>query len=583
MLRKRIRDIFSREIIGIPPETSVSEAVGIMVARNISCILILREGRPVGIFTERNLVSFSARGDFDLQGHQIKDCMSSPVLTAGGEMFVYDAFNMLQRKKVRHLVVVNDEGLAIGMVTLSDMIRHVDYNSIKDVQKVSQIMTRTVRTFPPDTPVRQIVQEMDRHSISCIVIARENKPLGIVTERDIGRLLKENSNVRDLAVDEVMTTPVKTTHQDTSIFDAAALMKEKNIRRLIIEDREGKIAGLMTQSDIIMGLEGKYIETLKQIIKEKESVLRYTAKDLAEKTVYLENILRSSIGMGIVATDIDFIVQYFNPTAEEILDHKASEVIGNNARDYHAEFNVDMDRFDAAIEKIRSGLRHGFTFERPAGDGSRLIQSSLSGIRDPKNELVGFVLMLEDITERKKAEDTIQHLAYHDNLTDLPNRLMFMEQIHYRLADCERYGHKMALLVLDLDRLKETNDTHGHTAGDILLKTAATRMKNRLRKSDFIARVGGDEFFIILPHIKEPDEALNVARGIAEALQQPIPIEGGQVFTSASIGIALYPQHGKQVGALIRAADLSMYQAKEKNRQNRTSNIHLTPIEHSAI
>jgi PAS domain S-box-containing protein len=183
------------------------------------------------------------------------------------------------------------------------------------------------------------------------------------------------------------------------------MMQQEKIRRVVVVDDHGKIVGLTTQSDIIKGLEGKYIETLKEVIKEKEVKIESTSRDLAEKTVYLDNILHSSVDIGIVATDLDLRIAYFNPGAERILGYSAQEVIGRNAREIHLEENVELSRFDRVIESIPKDKKHAFSFERDREDGKRSIRARVSGIWDKEEMLVGFVFILRDITEKKQAEE----------------------------------------------------------------------------------------------------------------------------------------------------------------------------------
>jgi PAS domain S-box-containing protein len=229
--------------------------------------------------------------------------------------------------------------------------------------------------------------------------------VGILTERDVGQMLVDRDDISHLKVEDVMSSPVQTLSQQTAVHDAAKIMRKENIRRVVVVDEDGKIVGLITQSDIVKGLEGKYIETLKEVIKEKDVTIETTSRDLAEKTVYLDNILHSSVDMGIVATGLDYRIHYFNPGAEKILGYSAQEVIGRNAREIHLQEDVEISRFDRVIEAIARDKRHSFDFERDTDDGRRFISASVSGIWDKEDALVGFVFMVRDITERKKAEE----------------------------------------------------------------------------------------------------------------------------------------------------------------------------------
>lgn len=170
----------------------------------------------------------------------------------------------------------------------------------------------------------------------------------------------------------------------------------------------------------------------------------------------------------------------------------------------------------------------------------------------------------QEIADRKKAERAIQHLANHDALTGLPNRRLFNERIHLEIARSQRNQLRFSVMLFDLDQLKDVNDSFGHNVGDMLLQAVAQRLLGLLRKSDTIARMGGDEFFLILPEMNKTEDAIITAERILSALSTPFHLEAFQINISTSIGISFFPEHGEDAEELIKKADLSMYKAKEK-------------------
>ncbi|MBK8906633.1 MAG: EAL domain-containing protein [Rhodospirillales bacterium] len=173
------------------------------------------------------------------------------------------------------------------------------------------------------------------------------------------------------------------------------------------------------------------------------------------------------------------------------------------------------------------------------------------------------VFIVRDITDRKAQEARLQYQALHDALTGLPNRAYLAEQLDQTLSLAERTGQTAALLMLDLDRFKEVNDTLGHPAGDALLCDVARRLRTSMRTSDVVARLGGDEFAAVLPAGSGEDRARRVARRIAESLRDPFTYDGVVIEIGGSIGIALYPEHGREKERLLQCADVAMYAAKE--------------------
>jgi len=175
-------------------------------------------------------------------------------------------------------------------------------------------------------------------------------------------------------------------------------------------------------------------------------------------------------------------------------------------------------------------------------------------------------MVWRDITERRRIEDAIRHLAYHDVLTGLPNRILFTDRMVLAIAQAKRYQKTMAVMMLDLDRFKLINDTRGHHIGDQLLQAVGNRLNRTLREEDTVARLGGDEFMILLQEIKEPESSCYVARKIVSAFAKPFLCEGEDLATSASVGIAVYPEDGDDMDTLMRHADMAMYQAKSTGR-----------------
>lgn len=494
MLRKQLSEILTPNVISVSADTPVSEAIRTMRSENISCIVVLEENKPIGIFTERNVVQVVAEQGPEFNNRKIREFMSSPVLTAHKDVEVHVAYNMLLTRRIRRLVAVDDEGHAVGVVTQSNMIEHLGYEYFIEIKKVSQIMTKVLATASRDTPVSEVLKDMARDSLSCIIVAEGDRPVGILTERDVANILVDRGDIWRLKIEEVMSSPVQTLLQQTAVHDAAKVMQKENIRRVVVVDEEGKIAGLITQSDIVKGLEGKYIETLKEVIREKDVTIETTSRDLAEKTVYLDNILHSSVDMGIVATDLNHRIHYFNPGAEKILGFSAREVIGRNAREIHLQENVEISRFDKVIEAIARDKRHEFDFERDREDGKRFISASVSGIWDKDDALVGFVFMLRDITERQQAEEAkreSERKLYSEQkrleMLELANNmaLQLMDELRNPLTAVGGYAARVANGAYPEDKVKKYTELIYEESKrlDTALEQALTQLKAAAEKA----------------------------------------------------------------------------------------------------
>jgi diguanylate cyclase (GGDEF)-like protein/PAS domain S-box-containing protein len=196
---------------------------------------------------------------------------------------------------------------------------------------------------------------------------------------------------------------------------------------------------------------------------------------------------------------------------------------------------------------------------------------SVSAIKDETGKVVAFRGVARDVTERKRLERELNDIATHDFLTGLPNRMLLQDRLNVALAAAKRNKTKLAVMMLDLDRFKVVNDTYGHSLGDKVLRAAGERLVTLVRMSDTIARVGGDEFLVLLPKITRIEDSVRVARKILDAFRKPFVINSYKIRITNSVGIAIYPEDGEDSEALLRNSDIAMYWVKEQGRDNYAS------------
>jgi diguanylate cyclase (GGDEF)-like protein/PAS domain S-box-containing protein len=209
---------------------------------------------------------------------------------------------------------------------------------------------------------------------------------------------------------------------------------------------------------------------------------------------------------------------------------------------------------------------HGETWARRKDGALFPAWVSITAIRDSAGRVSNYMGILSDITERKKSEEHTRHLAEHDFLTDLPNRVLLLDRLNLALASARRRGEQLAILFLDLDRFKLINDTLGHSVGDRLLKEVAGRLVRSVREQDTVSRHGGDEFIIILSNIGSAASAAHVAEAVLRAVEQEFVLDEHVLHISTSIGIAMYPADGTDNDTLLKHADIAMYHAKQSGR-----------------
>ena len=272
---------------------------------------------------------------------------------------------------------------------------------------------------------------------------------------------------------------------------------------------------------------------------------------------------------------------FVNDRVTGLLGYKPEEILGKHYSELvHKE---DLEKARYAFDERRTGVRASHDIElrllckdtslpyRYFESRSITIELNAMGMYQKKHSgddkgFFGTYGVARDISERKRAEEIINFQLYHDLLTNLPNRALFRDRLNLAISQARRQDSQLAVMFLDMDRFKVINDSLGHLAGDQLLQAVAGRLTTCLRDSDTLARVGGDEFNLLIPDIAGREDAVMIATKIFDQLKQPVQLEGHEVFVSFSIGIALFPQDGASMEVLIKNADMAMYHTKSHGK-----------------
>ena len=265
----------------------------------------------------------------------------------------------------------------------------------------------------------------------------------------------------------------------------------------------------------------------------------------------------------VLITDRDGIIEYVNPAFEHTTGYARAEALGQKPRLLKSGKQSAVF-YQKLWNTILAGEVFSEVFINRRKDGRFYYEEkTITPLKDANGHISHFVATGKDVTERAQAQERLQHMAQHDALTELPNRMLLLDRLKQALARARWHKRIVALLFVDLDRFKTINDTLGHETGDLLLQQLATRFSRNVREGDTVARFGGDEFVILLDEVAHANDISNVAQKILLALAPPFEIAERSLYITASIGISMCPNDGEDSSTLLKNADIAMYRAKE--------------------
>ncbi len=283
----------------------------------------------------------------------------------------------------------------------------------------------------------------------------------------------------------------------------------------------------------------------------------------------LASLVVANARVGITITDAIGQILYVNRAFTEVTGYAPEEVIGQNPRLLQSGRHPPAYYEEMWCALRERGSWQGEIWNRRKSGEEYPEWLSIVAVRDKTGELTNYCAIFSDISERKRAEETLTHLALHDALTDLPNRALFVEHLRHALQRQRRASGRLAVLFLDLDGFKAINDDWGHEAGDLVLRTTGERVRAWLRSSDVVARYGGDEFTVLLDGIRGAWQAADFARKLEQEVARPITMPVGECRVGVSIGIAVFPDDAADEAELLRLADQRMYQEKRRHLRSR--------------
>jgi diguanylate cyclase (GGDEF)-like protein/PAS domain S-box-containing protein len=335
--------------------------------------------------------------------------------------------------------------------------------------------------------------------------------------------------------------------------------------------------GLLAALLLILGIAAVALHIARTNRKLNDSLakLGVAQQALAKSEKHYRVLVEAMLDVVWILDPVTLRFRYVSPSIERLRGYTAEEVMREPldfslAPEYALALKQQIQR---TLAEFLSGNEQDKVYveelKQPCKDGSWVWTEAVG--KYCRNEETGQVEIhgaTRDISGRKAAQEKVKYMAMHDLLTGLPNRVLLNDRLQQALVAAKREGIRCALMFLDLDKFKLVNDTLGHDVGDELLQQVAARMQACVRESDTVARIGGDEFIVLLRTVDDASHAISVAEKIRAALGQPFALAGQSLTISCSIGIALYPEHGQDGVELSKNADIAMYQAKDHGRDN---------------
>jgi len=293
-----------------------------------------------------------------------------------------------------------------------------------------------------------------------------------------------------------------------------------------------------------------------------------TQRKLSEEESNLASVIVNNTGEGIIVADQNNNIISVNPAFTVLTGFSRQEVFGKTT--HFLQSKKDALKIN---EELHNSRRNGNSWQgeiwhRRKNSDDFPCWTTINQVRDSSGRITHYVYVVMDITHLKKAQDRLGFLAYHDPLTQLPNRMLLKDRISHSLQNARREGALAAVLFLDLDRFKIINDTYGHAVGDNLLKEVARRIKNLVRKEDTVSRYAGDEFVVLMEDFYDTKSPARLAKKLIETFNTPVEVKGYSLQITTSVGISLFPRDGDDPDSLIEKADTAMFRAKKEGRNN---------------
>ena len=596
-------------IISIHVDRPVEMAVELMIDYEIRrLVLIDEDGKYLSTLTQSDILSYYENEVHT--AHEVFQCLNrrNCAITVEHNVSVYDAISLMQQKN-RDVLIVTTQTFPVGIVTEHDVLE-LAYRKIDSSESISRFMHSPIITVEMNEKIHHAIDIMKERDIHHLMVRGRDEELYLLNEKDMvlnystALEVKLESKLRDskatynllglafceiidigedqiikwLNAEAMMTFQVKIDDSVSKIFPQDMwknFMKTLRLQGGVDKEKieiDGRVYEVtLIEAEVndqsIMKLFINDISELIRLSKELRQSLEYTIQLEQEKgKLYLDVASVMCLALD-PAGNIDLI----NPKGCQVLGVTQEEVIGKNWFDTFVVYE-QVGQAKELFHEIMTGEREMVEyFENKIwtkkGD-ERIIAWHNALIKDREGKNIGTFSSGEDITRLQESEREIERMAHYDLLTNLPNRLLLTARLKHSIERSDRENTKLATVYIDIDNFKDINETYGYSVGDAVIKEVALRMEEIIRREDTIARVGGDEFIIVLESLQDVHECDRILKEIMRIFEEHIHTHESDFQLSASMGITIYPDDGEDAESLLKNADIALRRAKEEGRSN---------------
>lgn len=406
-----IRDIMTSPVEAVAPDLPLVRAVQEMAQKGISSLVVVN--------TDGVPIGIFTERDLIkylsehsvLPAVSISSAMSVDPVTARPETGFFDAYNLVTDHQIRHLIVIDDARRCIGIVTDTDIVEHLDFGDFLVLSRVSEMMREDVPCVDAETSLADAACLMREHASGCVLVRMQGQMQGMVTERDMVRASGDDADTSQRRCDSIMSSPLITLSRHAAIPEAIDKMSAHHVRRLAVAGDHDEVIGIITEHDVIKVLRERYVSHLQTQIRTHTAVDE-TDSAQAGANLLIGDILDSAPDQAIIVTDPDRRIVFFNPLAQHLLAGGETN-LGDGLLDEVARIHqVSAELLDGGYKRIVDGAHYSRIIETAGSDETRFLEVQLSGIHDDASHLVGFLLTARDITDRHRAEEELTLLQY---------------------------------------------------------------------------------------------------------------------------------------------------------------------------